>query len=283
MSFLRLFRGWMVILGLIGLLLLVNVSQTLSLLILPLNRRWFMLVNMEIKRQFCVAVARGARLCGNTMELSGDVPRAENTLLFANHQSMIDIILIWMWAVPVHTAGWIKWFAKDSLKYIPALGWGMMFINTLFVKRDWAKDAESIRSTFARIRDGRLPTWLVIFPEGTRMKPSKLASSQAHARRKSLEVFDHVLVPRGRGIHASLVGLDGHIVSVYDITIQYVGAIPSLTRFFTVGGHKVRFHAKRYEISEVPMRHRDLNQWLFDLFSEKNRKLAITVDTPNAN
>jgi 1-acyl-sn-glycerol-3-phosphate acyltransferase len=264
----------MVILGLLFLLIPVNVSQILSLFILPLNRRLFMRVNMEIKQQYCGAVARCAWFCGNVLELSGDAPRAENTLVFANHQSMIDIILIWMWALPVHTIGWIKWFAKDSLKYVPGLGWGMMFVNTLFVKRDWAKDADSISETFGKLRNGSLPTWLVIFPEGTRMKPAKLAASQAHARRKGLEVFEHVLLPRGKGIHASLQGLDGHLASVYDVTIQYVGPIPSLRQFFTVGGYTIRLHAKRYEIKDVPTRERDLNQWLMDIFKEKNQRMS---------
>jgi 1-acyl-sn-glycerol-3-phosphate acyltransferase len=277
MTILRVIRGWAVIATLVILLVPVNVFQVLSLLILPLNRRWFMRFNMEIKQRFCAAVARGAWLCGNSLQLTGDRPRVENTLVFANHQSMIDIILIWMWATPLRTVGWIKWFAKDSLKYVPCVGWGMMFVNTLFVKRDWAKDADSIRATFAKLRNGSLPTWLVIFPEGTRMKPAKLAASQAYAKAKGLEVFDHVLMPRSKGIHASLQGLSGHLASVYDITIQYLGPIPSLTEFFTVGGFNVIFHVKRYEIAELPTRERELNQWLMTSFAGKNKLLRSTA------
>jgi 1-acyl-sn-glycerol-3-phosphate acyltransferase len=153
-------RGWLVIVFLCLLLIPVNISQISTLVLLPFSRKAFMRANMEIKQIYCGTVARGARWCGNSLIVTGDIPRQENSIVFANHQSMIDIILLWMWSLDAQTIGWIKWFAKDVLKFVPGLGWGMMFVNTLFVKRDWAKDAGSIRATFAKLRRGNLPTWL---------------------------------------------------------------------------------------------------------------------------
>jgi 1-acyl-sn-glycerol-3-phosphate acyltransferase len=274
MSALRLIRGYLVIATIAIALVPVNICQMSSLILLPFSRRKFMRANMWIKQTYCGLVVSGARICGNTLRFSGDPARAENALIFANHQSMIDIILIWTWAEPARTIGWIKWFAKNSLKYIPGLGWGMMFVNTLFVKREWARDAESIKATFAKLRKGSLPTWLVIFPEGTRMKPAKLAVSQEFARKRSLEVFNHVLNPRGKGIYASLSGLEGHLAAVYDITIEYAGPIPSLTHFFTRGGYNACIHAVRFDVAQVPQRERDLNQWLYDRFKLKNNMMA---------
>ncbi len=272
-------RGWFTIFLICVLLIPINVSQFSTLLLLPFSRKGFMRANMGIKGFYCGTVARAAQWCGNVLIVTGDRPRQENSIVFANHQSMIDIILLWMWSLEGQTIGWIKWFAKDVLKYVPGLGWGMMFVNTLFVKREWAKDANSIRATFAKLRRENLPTWLVIFPEGTRMKPAKFASSRAYAARKGLPIFDHVLLPRGKGIHACIQGMSGQLSAVYDVTIQYDGGIPSIIQYFTVGGYTARFHAIRYEVAAIPDRERDLNNWLLEIFTRKDKLMADGLKT----
>ena len=273
-SIFRTLRGCFAIALMLVLLIPTNIAQISSVLLLLISRRLYMRWNMEVAQLYCGTVAKMALFCGNKLVLTGDAARAETTLIFANHQSVIDIIMIWVWGLRLRTIGWIKWFAKDSLKHVPGIGWGLYFVNTLFVKRDWAKDADSVRATFSKIRKGNLPTWLVIFPEGTRMKPAKLASSQDYARRKGLEVFDHVLIPRGKGIHASLQGLEGFIQSVYDVTLRYEGPVPGMTEFFLKGGFVIHLHAVRYDIKDVPTRERDLNAWLLSIFSEKNKRIA---------
>lgn len=44
--------------------------------------------------------------------------------------------------------GDMKWMVKDIIKYVPGVGWGMLFLDCIFVKRDWTTDKESIRKTF---------------------------------------------------------------------------------------------------------------------------------------
>lgn len=271
MTFLRAVRGVIAIIVISLILVPVNIGQVCSLVFLPFSRHWFMRVNMGIKHFFCSSAARIAVLCGNKLIVTGDPPRQENSIIFANHQSMSDVILIWLWCLPSDTTRRLNWFAKDSLKRLPGLGWGLRFVNTVFVKRDWSRDADSIRATFAKIREGNLPNSLVIFPEGTRMKPDKFAASRAYAKRKGLPVLDRVLLPRGKGIHASLQGLEGYLQSVYDLTIVYDGGAPSLSDFFLKGGYTTRFHAVRYDIKDVPTRERDLNAWLLNIFVEKDK------------
>ena len=254
-----------------------NVAQLCSLSILPFSRRWFTQINMIIKHLYCATAVRIAVICGNRLVVTGDSPRQENSIIFANHQTMCDVLLIWLWCLPSDTVSRLTWFAKEPLKNLPGIGWGLRFINTVFVKRDWSRDADSIRRTFAKIRMGNLPTSLVIFPEGTRMKPDKFAASQAYAMRKGLPVLQHVLLPRGKGVHASLQGLEDHIQAVYDLTIIYEGVPPSIAKIFIKGGYTVRFHAVRYDIKSVPTRERDLNAWLMNIFIEKDKLMAEAV------
>ena len=274
MKVLRAARGCVAITVIALILVPVNISQLCTVALLPFSRRWFMFVNMSLKHFFCSSAARIAVLCGNNLIATGDLLRQENSIIFANHQSMSDVLLIWLWCLPSDTIRRLKWFAKDSLKHLPGIGWGLRFVSTVFVKRDWSRDADSIRATFSKIREGNLPTSLVIFPEGTRMKPDKFAASQAYAKRKGLPVLEHVLLPRGKGIHASLQGLEGYLQAVYDLTIIYEGEAPTIAQMFLNGGYTIRFHSKRYDIKDVPNRERDLNAWLLDIFIEKDKFMA---------
>ena len=277
MSLLKLIRGCLAITYLCVLLLLVNTAQMSSLVLLVFSRTLFMRFNMEMSQLWCGQVGWMAILCGNKLVVTGEKPRRESALAFANHQSLIDAIMIWYWASHDRITGWIRWFAKYELKFVPGLGWGMQFVNTLFVKRNWSEDALTIKATFAKLRNSGLPAWLMIFPEGTRATPEKIAASQEFAKRKGLPVLDRVLLPRGKGISASLQGMEGVFRAVYDITIYYDGPIPGLFKFYTEGGCVVHLHCKRYDISEVPTRERDLNAWLLNIFQEKNAKIASAL------
>jgi len=273
MNFFKTVRGLLGIAVICLFLLCANAAQMSSLILRPFSRRAFMRFNMGVNQSFCNLVGKVAIACGNRLILTGDQPRSENAVAFGNHQSMIDIVMIWRWMSPLGMAGWIRWFAKYELKFVPGLGWGMQFINTLFVKRDWSKDADSIRATFATLRNSHLPTWLVIFPEGTRIKPDKLKSSQDYARRKGLPIMERVMIPRGKGFSASMQGLEGVLHAAYDLTFIYEEPIPSLYNFFTKGGCVVHLHSTRYDMADIPRRDRDLNAWLLERFLEKDKRL----------
>jgi 1-acyl-sn-glycerol-3-phosphate acyltransferase len=282
MKLLKILRGAFCITYISILLIVINIVQLASLLLLPLNRRWFMLYNMGCQHFFCATAIHATRLCGNRITTSGDVLRQENALLFSNHQTAVDIVLIWTLSLESKTSSWVRWFAKDVLKYVPGVGWGLMFTNTVFLKRNWAKDANSIAATFARLRNGKVPTWLMIFPEGTRATPEKLAKSQAFAASKRLPHLEHVLVPRSKGIHSSLQGLQGSLSAVYDLTIQFNGKIPTALEYFTVGNFVSHVHIRRYDIKDVPTRERDLNTWLVNVFFEKDLRMIENLSGATA-
>lgn len=46
--------------------------------------------------------------------------------------------------------------------------------------------------------------WLTIFPEGTRCRPDKLREAQTFSVQRKLPVFQHTLVPRTKGLLATM-------------------------------------------------------------------------------
>ena len=73
---------------------------------------------------------------GVDVKVTGDeLPIEENVILISNHQGWGDIPMLFKLAKRRKGVGNMKWFVKDALKYLPAIGWGMIFLDCLFVKR----------------------------------------------------------------------------------------------------------------------------------------------------
>lgn len=123
---------------------------------------------------------------GVSFRWTGDrLPLRENALVIANHNCYLDWLLLFSLAKRKGRLGCCKFFAKDAVKYIPGMGWGLVLADSIFLKRDWMRDQGTIEKTFRRIKEHDLPMWIISFPEGTRLTPDKLAESQVCSLRVS--------------------------------------------------------------------------------------------------
>jgi len=256
-------------------LLAINAAQTASLALRPLSRSAFRKFNRwaaDTWWGWCVTGAE--RLNDVAIVVSGDhVPSAENALVFANHQQMPDIPFLMAYARSKDRLGDLKWFAKDIIKYVPGVGWGMWFLDCPFVKRDWTSDRGSIERTFARIRDDRVPLWLITFPEGTRFSQAKAEANQSYAAAHGLAQLRHVLLPRTKGFVASVQGLRSHLDAIYDITIGYDLGVPTLWQYVKGYARRAHLHVHRFPVSSMPEDADELGAWLNERFREKDELL----------
>ena len=256
-------------------LLLFNGAQVLSALLYPVSPRAFRRFNRWAANEWwgwCVKVSR--RLNGVDLTISGDeIPAQEDAIVVLNHQQMSDITFLMDFAYRKDRLGDMKWVVKDVIKYVPGVGWGMLFINCVFVKRNWARDRTAIRRTFATLREGRLPVWFISFPEGTRITSDKLQRSQAYARDRGLQVPRHVLVPRTKGFVAAIQGLREHVTAVYDVTLGYANGAPTLWQFIRGFEPHAHLHVRRFPIAEVPDEDEAVAEWLMERFVAKDELL----------
>lgn len=267
--------GLIALVLLLSSLLFVNFLQTLSLLLKPLFPRLFRRANRELANSWWTLCDLYAQhVYGIEVVFSGcDLPMRENALVLCNHQEMADITVLFRLARQKGRLGDMKWFVKDVLKYAPGVGWGMLFLDCLFIKRDWLKDKHKIEKTFATLLAYKVPVWLVSFVEGTRMKPSSLASSQRYAAASGLTPLKHVLVPRSKGFVATVEGLGSHLDAVYDITIGYVDGVPTLWQWAEGRVRKVHVHVRRYALADLPQGSEALGAWLHARYVEKDALL----------
>lgn len=256
-------------------LLLFNGLQTLSLAVRPFSRRTFRRINRWAASTWWGMCVIGSQLMNRTRIIvtGDDLPEDENAVIVANHQDMPDIVVLMTLARSRRRLGDLKWFVKDALKHVPGIGWGMRFLECPFVTRDWTADRHTIARTFARLREERIPMWLVSFSEGTRVTAEKIAASHEYAREKGLPLLDHVLLPRTKGFVATLEGLKDHVQAVYDVTIGYVEGVPSLWQYITGQVRRVHVHVRRFPVSDLPRVGDELAAWLIRVYQEKDALL----------
>ncbi len=113
------------------------------------------------------------------------VDRKQAYVMVSNHQSMVDILVIYKSFLH------FKWVSKKSMFKAPLLGWNMWLNKYVGIERG---DAASREKCLAECRD-----WLnkgssvVFFPEGTRSKDGAMAPFKIGAFRAALETGSPIL------------------------------------------------------------------------------------------
>ncbi len=271
----RIARGVVVWSFLVILLIFINFLQVLSLLFYPVSRRLVRTINTTMANFWwgaCVLVARWIN--GTRILVKGDeLPVGENAILIANHQEMPDITVVMDLALRKRRLGHLKFFVKNQLKRVPGVGWGMYLLGFPFLKRNWTSDRDSILRTFRRLIEGEAPMWLVIFPEGTRIRPHKLERAIAFARERGFAEPRHLLLPRPKGFIAAVQSLRGHATAVYDLTIGYEEGVSNLGQYITGAVDRVHLHVRRFPMEELPETDEELAAWLRQRWIEKDERL----------
>jgi 1-acyl-sn-glycerol-3-phosphate acyltransferase len=262
--------------GLAVTLLAANGLQMISLGILPFSKKTFQIINRFAADFWWGLCVSSAKLCyGASLKITGDVvPEKESVIVVPNHQDMPDITFLMFLARSKHRLGDLKWFVKDPIKYVPGVGWGMLFIGCVFVKRNWTRDRAVIEHTFSNFNKSGMPYWLMIFAEGTRSTIDKITRSRNYAKSKDMDPLEHVLIPRTNGFVASVQALrKGHLDAVYDITIGYPKGVPTLGQYILGAARVAHFHVRRFPRAGLPTTNEGLDKWLVERFGEKDKLL----------
>lgn len=157
----------------------------------------------------------------------------ERLVLIANHQVYTDWIYLWWFAYTNVMHGRIFIILKESLRYIPVIGTGMMFYGFIFMARKWASDKPRLQHRLEKLKTRHSgskserpeydPMWLMIFPEGTNLSINTKRRSDAYGAKQGLPSFKHQILPRTTGLFFCLQQLRGTVEWVYDSTIAYEG------------------------------------------------------------
>lgn len=264
--------------------LVLNPIQMLSVLVRPFSKARFRALNRWCAGFIWGWWTRMARPApgwpGIEFRFSGDpIPTSENALLLPNHQSMADVLVILEFGRRAERLSDLKWFVKDPIKWIPGPGWGMKFLDCIFVRRNWSQDRAQIERLFFKFRQEDIPISLVSFLEGTRFTPEKHEASLSFAKERGLPRLEHTLLPRTKGFVASVLGLKGHLDAVHDLTIVYpdqatLGRVPTLFDCFAGRVKTVEVFVRRFSAAELADQEDALARFAFQRFEEKDERLS---------
>ncbi len=264
---------------------IINFFQMASMVLLPISPKLVRAINRFFANYYWAYLVLLLKLIGGiTVDILGDeIPAEENALVDCNHQNIADIPVIMVLAWSKKRLGDMKFFVKDVVKYIPGPGWGMIFLDCIFVKRNWESDKSRIDSIFGKFKKHNIPLWLVSFLEGTRITPEKLKKSQQYMQDKGLPLTRRVMAPRTKGFVASAMALREQLDAVYNITLFYPSGIPSLWQLISGDVERVVMYVKRTPIADLPEKESDIERWIIDRYVEKDQFLAAAETYNRSN
>lgn len=201
-------------------------------------------------------------------------------LMVANHQSWVDILVIlrlFNGRIP-----YIKFFLKQSLLYIPFMGFCFWALDFPFMRRYSkaqlekhpelkAKDIERTRKSCEVFRHN--PVTIINFMEGTRFTQAK------HDQQQS--VYRYLLTPKAGGVSFALSAMNGQLKQLLDVTIFYPEKIPTYWEYAGGGVKKIQLHLRQLPITdnligdyaEDEIFRQNFQIWVNQFWQEKDQRL----------
>ncbi|KAI9721575.1 MAG: hypothetical protein M1812_002337 [Candelaria pacifica] len=231
-----------------------------------------------------------------------EVDFPERIVLISNHQLYSDWLYLWWIAYcnnhQMH--GHIYIILKESLKYIPIIGPGIMFFGFVFLARNWAKDKPRFQRRLQQLKarhSGPMsgsqsldPMWLMIYPEGTNLSGNTRKKSVKWAEKQGIPDLTHQILPRSTGLRYCLQELNGTVDWIYDCTVAYEG-IPRgqygqdiftlrATYFQGRPPKSVNMYWRRLAVSNIPVDDaKAFETWVLDRWKEKESLLEQYAQT----
>ncbi|KAK7082972.1 hypothetical protein SK128_001968 [Halocaridina rubra] len=233
------------------------------------------------------------------------IKKRESVLYLANHQSTVDWIVADMVALRCGSLGHLRYVMKDTLQMIPLYGMYFYAHGCIYVKRGKFNQGKMV-GALEYLKNPKIPTWLVIFPEGTRYYPAQpkvIEKSEEYARDNNLQgshfqrplqnghntrekeiiskpVLKHHLVPKVKGTWLVTERLHEKFDAIYDISVFYEGSVseegirgnaPQLIGVLMGKCKKIHIHVRRIPMCEVPQEEEKLKMWLHNMYVEKDQ------------
>ena len=222
-------------------------------------------------------------------------------VLISNHQIYADWLYIWSLLYYLNYSSNLFIILKNSLKYIPILGWGMTFFEFIFLKRSWSTDKQSLLSSLSKL--STLDKFcLLLFPEGTTLNKNSRLRSVNFAKKINIQDLNLLLLPRLTGLFHSLrtLSVNANQLQLVDLTIAYPGIpndglggehIYTLNSVFLKSSPppSIHFHLNIYYLDQIPLGDihnmdkidedtQNFDKWLRNLWIEKDNRLSYFHD-----
>lgn len=99
------------------------------------------------------------RINGADITVSGadGLPPGESAIVVSNHVQWTDFYMIQELAIRCGMLARCRWFAKQQLKWVPFLGWGLWAMGMPLVSRKWTTDQREMNRVFKGVLQRQWP------------------------------------------------------------------------------------------------------------------------------
>lgn len=97
------------------------------------------------------------------------LPIGESAIVVANHVEWADFYMIQELAIKCGMLSRCRWFAKQQLRWVPFLGWGLWAMGFPLVSRRWTEDQREMDRVFHGVLKRKWPTCKFERPTRTMM------------------------------------------------------------------------------------------------------------------
>ena len=218
------------------------------------------------------------------LKIHSEVPleelnREHSALVTWNHVNSLDWLVVACFMLRIGKCSSLRTLVKQSLAYVPILGWTWYFSDFIFLKRKLNEDEQKIKQGLRHIRAaddgdafGRMPFWVTMFCEGTRQTAKNLKESQDWQREKGMEPMKHCLYPRTKGFLHAWKGLGDKTDCIYDVTIGYPKTTPKLSKLCNGNGCDISILIRRVKKDGLETDD-DVKNRIVDTFRSKDKVL----------
>ena len=199
-----------------------------------------------------------------------------NVIALLNHgPTALDWLILLTTSDFCHRIGRAFAFMKKTFAYIPVIGWVGALAGCVTLNRNWKADESRLIKLMPKFNDEYPKPWIfATYPEGTRLNPKKLQQAQTYAKEKGYRVYTNLLQPRVKGFRFLINHLRNSVKYVIDWTIIYFDEAPTIKDFITKGRLNNKYthlHLKIYPINTLPTNDDDIDNWLRERWTEKER------------
>jgi 1-acyl-sn-glycerol-3-phosphate acyltransferase len=230
----------------------------------------------DLRIHWCRSHLGGVKtLFGLTFEIEGlELAAPGQAIVLIRHASIIDNTLPDSVVGKAHGIG-LRFILKRELEMLPTIDIGGRWVPAIFVRRggvDTAREVERLRGLATDLGPGES---ILVYPEGTRWTPKKLARAQEIIAEKQPEIaplanrLQFLLPPRLGGPLALLDEAAGKadVVVFGHVGLDGFEYISDIWRGALVGG-TVRIRFWRHAAASIPADAAARRVWLYDRWQE---------------
>lgn len=196
----------------------------------------------------------------------------EHAVCLMNHRYEIDYLSLVVLSDKFGVSGNLKACIKDTVKYVPIVGWCLYLVEYVFLTRSFINDENTIKNQIHEIADNPLPVWLIFYPEGTRITSHRHYQSRLFEKERGLRPLRYHLQPRTKGFLAGIPAVKSRFAAIYDteLYIEDCGGNVNFLNLFSCKSYIAHMHIRRIPVNDLPSNENEQKQYLFDVFQKKD-------------